>query len=92
MAVLVGCAVLSASADLLCVLPALLFACVLFARRYPGERALIALHARRRLRWPRARSAKSARLRPITVAVHGGALIGCSLAVRPPPALSRTPA
>lgn len=89
MGALVCCAVLSGSTDLLCVLPALLCACLLLARRYPGERALIALRRRRPLRWPRARSAKSGRARPITTAIHGGLLIGRSLAVRPPPTLSR---
>jgi hypothetical protein len=91
MAGLVCCAVVSGSTDLLCVLPALLLACLLLARRYPGERALIALHARRRAgaRWTRARSVKSARARAIVAPVHGGLLIGRSLAVRPPPALSR---
>jgi hypothetical protein len=85
----VCCAVLSGSTDLLCVLPALLCGCLLLARRYPGERALIALQTRRQARWPRPRSVKSTRARPIAAAVHGGLLIGRSLAVRPPPTPSR---
>ncbi|HEV7527449.1 MAG TPA: hypothetical protein VGO29_00990 [Solirubrobacteraceae bacterium] len=91
MAALACCAVASHSSDLLCVLPALLLACPLLARRYPGERALVALRGKRSesVRWPRARSASSRRARAIVVVVHGGLLIGRSLAVRPPPAPSR---
>lgn len=71
---------------LLFLLPALALAAPLLARRYPGERIVLALRAER----PRSR-----RLRPGAVAcprsrrpvaVSGGRLIGCSLAVRPPPA------
>jgi len=75
---------------LLCLLPALALACALAFRRYPGERLLVALRSRRRARWPRARSLVSARARPLTAAAHGGLLMARSLAVRPPPPLSRT--
>lgn len=85
MAVLVCCAIASDSTALLCLLPALLLACLLVSRRYPGERALIALRQRPRANWPRARSAKSPRARPLAVVIHGGLLIARSLAVRPPP-------
>jgi hypothetical protein len=81
------CAIASESADLLCLLPALALACALLARRYPGERLLVALRHRRPSRWPRARSFASARTRALTVAAHGGLLMAHSLAVRPPPAL-----
>ncbi|HEV2975337.1 MAG TPA: hypothetical protein VGX69_10160 [Solirubrobacteraceae bacterium] len=84
---LVCAAVALGSAGLLCLLPALLLACTLFARRYPGERALLALRrAGRARRWPRPRAARATRARVVTVAAHGGLLIARSLAVRPPPA------
>jgi hypothetical protein len=83
------CAIASESSDLLCLLPALALACALLARRYPGERLLVALRHRRRSSWPRARSFVSARARALTVAAHGSLLMARSLAVRPPPALSR---
>lgn len=71
----------------LCLLPALALALPLLARRYPGERVLTALRVKRRVRWPRPRSSVSLGRRVVCVAAHGGLLIGCSLAVRPPPAL-----
>jgi hypothetical protein len=86
-ALLVYCAVVSGASDLLCLLPAALLACLLLARRYPGERALIALRRKRvERRWARPRSSLAARPRVLTAAVHGGLLIARSLAVRPPPA------
>jgi len=59
----------------------------LLARRYPGERALIGLRRVERARWPRPRSSRPARRRVVLMTARGGRLIGCSLAVRPPPAL-----
>jgi hypothetical protein len=68
-------------------LPAALLVIPLLARRYPGERVLVGLRRVERARWPRPRSSAPARRRVVLVAVRGGRLIGCSLAVRPPPAL-----
>jgi hypothetical protein len=70
-------------------LPSLLLALVLLRRAYPGERVLLALRARARAfrRTPR----KAARVkRPLIhlLLARGGELIACSLAVRPPPAVS----
>jgi hypothetical protein len=72
---------------ILCLLPALALALTLLARRYPGERALIALRGVQ----PRARRARRSfsASRPhsvILAAVQGGLLLARSLAVRPPPA------
>jgi hypothetical protein len=68
-------------------LPPLLLLVALVMRRYPGERALLALMARAR---PARRRAPLASLPPRTnlrVGVpRGGRLIASSLAVRPPPA------
>jgi hypothetical protein len=73
---------------LLSLLPALLLGCALHARCYPGERLLIALRHARRAPWPHPRSSEHSRRRVVRVAAHGGLLIGCSLAVRPPPSLA----
>jgi hypothetical protein len=71
---------------LLVVLPALLLGIVLLARRYPGERLLVAARAARRTRWPRAQSQSRVRARPVVATIaRGGQLLGRSLAVRPPP-------
>jgi hypothetical protein len=67
-------------------LPAFILALPLLARRYPGERALIALRRVERSSWPRPRSSAPTRRRVVLVIVRGGRLIGRSLAVRPPPA------
>jgi hypothetical protein len=72
---------------MLYLLPALLLVTPLLARRYPGERALIALRRVERVRWPHPRASVPMHRRVVLVAVRGGRLIGCSLAVRPPPAL-----
>jgi hypothetical protein len=72
---------------LLYLLPALLLVTPLLVRRYPGERALIALRRVERARWPRPRASVPTHRRVVLVAVRGGRLIGSSLAVRPPPAL-----
>jgi hypothetical protein len=80
------CAVNGAGGDgLLCLLPALLFALMLLTRRYPGERMLIAAHAARRARWPRAHSSAHRRQRVVATIARGGLLLARSLAVRPPP-------
>jgi hypothetical protein len=67
--------------------PALLLLAALGARRYPGERALLALGSKYR-RAPRRGIRDRAPRLPRTRAVlpRGGRLIATSLAVRPPPA------
>ena len=73
---------------LLFMAPALAFALALFARRFPGERQLNALVARRlRRRRPRrapARVTPAARA-PWTLVPHGSGLFAGALATRPPP-------
>ncbi len=70
---------------LLCLLPLLAAIVPLLARRYPGERTLLALRRRERAPLPRpARRLAAARPGVATVA-RGGLLIARSLAVRPPP-------
>lgn len=69
----------------LCLLPALGLALVLLAGRYPGELVLTGLRERPRRRAPRALACLCARTRASAVMPRGGLLIGCSLAVRPPP-------
>jgi hypothetical protein len=69
-------------------LPALVLALVLFARRYPGERTLARLRTSRHKRWARPRASVPRAARAFAVAAHGGLLIARSLAVRPPPALA----
>jgi hypothetical protein len=71
---------------ILYLLPAVVLAIPLLARRYPGERALVGLHRAQIRRWARACSSAPARRRVLLILVRGGRLIGCSLAVRPPPA------
>jgi hypothetical protein len=73
---------------ILYLLPAFVLALPLLARRYPGERSLIALRRVGRVRWARPRSSVPARRRVVLVLVRGGRLLGRSLAVRPPPAVS----
>jgi hypothetical protein len=72
---------------LLCLAPALALGLLLLARRYPGERALVAMRRRERPRLPRAERSLPNGAREVTMVVRGGLLIGSSLAVRPPPAL-----
>jgi hypothetical protein len=70
-------------------LPPLLLLTTLLARRYPGERALLAVIARRG-RWGRAAGdvrPHPAGLHPRALVPRGGSLLAFSLAVRPPPAL-----
>lgn len=65
--------------------PALLLALTLWARRYPGERLLLAFVARDRRRQLRA-AVRGAMPRTRTAGVpRGGLLMGFALAVRPPP-------
>jgi hypothetical protein len=76
---------------ILYLLPVVVLALPLLARRYPGERALIALRRMEQgVRWTRPRSSMPVRRRVVVVLVRGGRLIGRSLAVRPPPTLSLT--
>jgi hypothetical protein len=75
---------------ILYLLPAVVLALPLLARRYPGERALIALRRVDRVRWARPRSSPPARRRVVLAFVRGGRLLGRQLAVRPPPARSLT--
>jgi len=72
---------------LLFMAPALLFALVLFSRRFPGERRILALAARRRRREPgRAPLRVSAATRTLRCLLpRGSALLGSALATRPPP-------
>lgn len=70
---------------LLCLLPVAAVALPLLARRYPGERLLLATRHDRRRRLPRPRVATVSQGRELVVAVHGRELIARSLAVRPPP-------
>ncbi|HEX4563369.1 MAG TPA: hypothetical protein VH115_02845 [Solirubrobacteraceae bacterium] len=72
---------------LLYLLPALLLLIALRARRYPGERSLLALIARRRPRRRIAIFARRYRPAPRATLARGGALLGEALAVRPPPGL-----
>ncbi len=69
-------------------LPPLLLLLVLALRRYPGERALLAVIERRARRLPRTVCGPIVpRPRPRAVFPRGGRLIASSLAVRPPPAI-----
>jgi hypothetical protein len=73
--------------NVLCLLPALALAVPLLMRRFPGERMLAVRVGERDTLRPRPRSSSSYTGRAFTIAPHGGLLIGCALAVRPPPAL-----
>ena len=77
------------ASELLTLLPALLIGCLLLARRYPGERVLIAHHGRNRSRRAE-RPPKLSRLghQVVLLSARGGLLIARSLAVRPPPLLA----
>jgi hypothetical protein len=68
-------------------LPALALLLALRARRYPGERSLLALIARRRSRRRAAVTVCRYRAVPRATLARGGALLGEALAVRPPPDL-----
>jgi len=73
---------------LLFVAPALALALAMIVRRYPGERRLCAIAARRRSAPKRApRSLKARARRPNwALAPRGSALLASALATRPPPA------
>jgi hypothetical protein len=73
---------------LLCLSPVVALAVPLLARRYPGERVLLAHSRAEAIRWPRPRSAARPRRRAVALLARGGQLIGRSLAERPPPALA----
>ncbi|HTA04823.1 MAG TPA: hypothetical protein VK774_00540 [Solirubrobacteraceae bacterium] len=73
---------------LLCLSPIVVLAIPLLARRYPGERALLALRSSEPTRWPHPRSLVTPPARCAAPSVaRGGQLIARYLAVRPPPAL-----
>jgi hypothetical protein len=72
-------------------LPVLLMLTALALRRYPGEAVLVALIQRgsRCSRRRRASRRPAGHPRgPHALVPRGGALLGCSLAVRPPPAVA----
>jgi hypothetical protein len=70
---------------MLYLLPALVLVLALLVKRYPGERLLVALAARR-VRHVRARARLLPAVRGIELPVpHGGRLIAVSLAGRAPP-------
>jgi hypothetical protein len=70
---------------LLFVAPALALLVLLWARRYPAERRLVAIARRRR--WPRRVPALRAAVarRPFASVPRGNRLLACALANRPPP-------
>lgn len=71
---------------LLFMAPALAFALLLFARRFPGERQLNALVARLRRRARRAPVRLDVAARPPSALLpRGSALLAGALATRPPP-------
>jgi hypothetical protein len=74
--------------DLLGLLPALLIGAALFARRYPGERLLIACRTRPTARRSRPGLAARPLGRHFSAVPRGGLLIAFALAVRPPPPLA----
>jgi hypothetical protein len=78
------------TAPLLSLAPALVLAVLLLARRFPGERRLVALAQRRhgRCARPRRSTRESVGARtPLVLAPRGPALIARALAERPPPAV-----
>jgi hypothetical protein len=78
------------ASGLLHLAPALILVAALLARRYPGERLIVRLasSATRSGRRARTRAVKP-RTRVAALAPRGGLLLGCSLAVRPPPVAVR---
>jgi hypothetical protein len=71
---------------LLTLAPALALAAVLSLRRYPGERVIASLRARRTRRSPHTAFVRPRVRSRIAGATHGGRLIAASLAGRAPPA------
>jgi hypothetical protein len=72
---------------LLYLVPVLVLALPLLARRYPGERRLVALACASHGPRPPARARVNPCVRSRAAVPRGGLLIASSLAVRPPPAL-----
>jgi hypothetical protein len=70
---------------LLCVAPARALAAILLARRYPGERLLLAARAGRTPRRLRPSSVLRPRRPAAARVARGGLLIASRLAERPPP-------
>ena len=74
---------------LLFLAPALVLALVMLVRRYPGERRIVALGARRRRGAPRRGAPQTlsspAGRAPWALVPRGSALLACALATRPPP-------
>jgi hypothetical protein len=66
-------------------LPALGLLAVLYAKRYPGERALLAATGAPSERPPPEESTAPFSAPARALFPRGGRLMGCSLAVRPPP-------
>jgi hypothetical protein len=66
-------------------LPVLVLALPLLARRYPGERMLVALRSEKRLRWSHPQASVPSHSWIAAATPRGGLLLGCGLAVRPPP-------
>jgi hypothetical protein len=73
---------------ILYLLPAVALVIPLLARRYPGERVLVALRGKYYVPWSRPRSSAKVRRDVVLVAAHGGLLIGRSIAGRAPPVLT----
>jgi hypothetical protein len=92
-AVLAGAMVLALAATdasgsgLLCLLPVIVLAAPLIARRYPGEQVLFALKAVWHEPCPQPSRSAPVGLRHLARVPRGGLLIASSLAVRPPPPL-----
>jgi hypothetical protein len=70
---------------LLCLLPVLILALPLLARRYPGERVLVALRGEEHPHWPRPCANIPSQRPLVALTARGGLLLGRGLAVRPPP-------
>jgi len=70
---------------LLCLVPVLALVVPLLARRYPGERTLHKLRGRERAPLPRPIFRVAPRATFVQRIARGARLMGCSLAVRPPP-------
>jgi len=86
-ALMVECASGGLAGDgLLCLAPALLLICILFGRRYPGERLLARLAARGHEARSRPTDAHRAPRMSAVPMPRGGLLMGFAMAVRPPPA------
>jgi hypothetical protein len=78
-------AISGAGVGALCLLPALILALPLLMRRYPGERLIVRMAARRSQRWPRSSSSTPCARGVFALIVRGGLLIASALANRPPP-------